>query len=179
MKRVMKSCFLVGVGIWLAGCYSSSNSWNRMDPQQIDQKSYAIAYAGTAQAYEDRVNGSYDIDSYIRGVDDYFNNRNSLPIEQIRGSLMNRFLDHNIYAYYSGIIDANSFQSKANYLSPKCWKLIDTQSATQGIHDAMLDLQKGSVRNDNYIKQGADLILHECVEKVEEENKAAVQQKAK
>lgn len=171
MKAVFKTCFVVGLVALVAGCSSKSSSWKRVSKQDIDQKSYAIAYAGTAQTYEDRMNGNYDIDSYIRGVNDYFNNRTTLPIEQIRGNLMNRMLDHNVYAYYSGVIDANSFQSKANYLSPTCWKMIDTKSATQGIQDAMLDLQKGKVRNDDYIKNGADQILHECVEKVAEENK--------
>lgn len=172
MKALVKACFIIGAVSLMVGCSSKSNSWVRISDQEIDQKSYAIAYAGTAQTYEDRVNGSYDINSYISGVNDYFNNRTTLPIEQIRGNLMNRMLDHNVYAYYSGVIDANSFQSKANYLSPNCWKMIDTKSATQGIHDAMLDLQKGKVRNDDYIKAGADQILHECVEKVEEDNKS-------
>lgn len=174
--KTLKSLLLLGAIVAVVGC-SSSAGWKRINENEIDQKSYAVAYAGTAQTYEDRVNGSYDIDAYMRGVDDYFNNRTALPIEQIRGSLMNRMLDHNVYAYYSGIIDANSFQTKANYLSPNCWKLIDTKSATQGIHDAMLDLQKGKVRNDDYIKNGADKILHECVEKVEEDNKQKVSKK--
>lgn len=173
MKSGLKSIFVISSVALIAACSWQSNGWQRINESEIDQKSYAIAYAGTAQTYEDRVNATYDINSYIQGVDDYFNNRTALPIEQIRGSLMNRMLDHNVYTYYSGIIDANSFQTKANYLSPNCWKMIDLKSATQGIHDAMLDLQKGSVRNDEYIKNGADQILHECVEKVAEENKAA------
>lgn len=173
MKNRLKPLFLFCTASFIVGCSSQPVGWQRLSEQEIDQKSYAIAYAGTAQTYEDRVNESYDIDSYMRGVNDYFTNRYEMPIEQIRSGLMNRMLDHNMYAYYSGILDANSFQSKANYLSPSCWKLIDTKSATQGIHDAMLDLKKGSVRNDAYIKDGADQILLECVEKVEADNKPA------
>lgn len=179
MKNRLKPLFLFGMTAFVVGCSSQPAGWQRLSEQEIDQKSYAIAYAGTAQTYEDRVNESYDVDSYMRGVNDYFTNRYEMPIEQIRSGLMNRMLDHNMYAYYSGILDANSFQSKANYLSPNCWKLIDTKSATQGIHDAMLDLKKGSVRNDTYIKEGADQILHECVEKVEADNKPAASATAK
>lgn len=171
MKTLVKSLLLCATAVAVIGC-SSQSRWQRISENEIDQKSYAIAYAGTAQTYEDRITATYDIDSYIRGVDDYFNNRTELPIEQIRGSLMNRMLDHDVYTYYSGILDANSFQNKANYLSPTCWKLIDTKSATQGIQDALLDLQKGTVRHDDYIKAGADQILLECVEKVEQESKA-------
>lgn len=179
MKTLLKSLFVVSAIAAVAGCSSQSTGWKRISANEIDQKSYAITYAGTAQTYEDRVNESYDIDSYMRGVDDWFNNKVSLPIEQIRGSLLNRMLDHNVYAYYSGVLDASSFQSKANSLSPKCWNLLHIPSATQGIHDAMLDLQKGKVRDDDYIKQGADQILHQCVESLETEKPKAETKKAK
>lgn len=170
MKAVFKSMAVISAVALLSACSTQSPSWKRLADSEIDQKSYAITYAGTAQTYEDRVNESYDIASYTRGVDDYFNNKNTLPIEQIRASLLNRMLDNDVYAYYSGVLDAHSFKSKMNYLSPQCWALIDTPSATQGIIDAMTDLQKRQVRtNDDYIKQGADEILHQCVGKVEED----------
>ena len=173
MKAVFKSLLAASVVLGLAACSSTPAGWKRISEGEIDQKSYAVAYGSTAQTYEDRVNESYDIDSYIRGVDDYFNNKTELPIEQIRGSLLNRMLDHDVYAYYSGVLDAASFQSKANYLSPKCWNLVHKPSVTQGIQDAMLDLQKGKARlNDEYIVKGADDFLHQCVEKVEDDQKA-------
>lgn len=167
MKAVLKSVFILSGLALVAGCQSTSSStWKQVS--NVDQKSYAITYAGTAQTYEGRVNESYDIQSYTRGVDDYFQNKNTLPIEQIRGSLLHRMLDNDIYAYYSGVLDAHSFKTKMNYLSPACWALIDLPSATQGIYDAMMDLQKNQVRTeDAYIKQGADDILHQCVNKVE------------
>lgn len=169
MKAGMKALFAAGT-VLMAGCSTQPAAWKQIKQNEIDQKSYAVAYAGTAQTYEDRVNASYDIESYVRGVDDYFNNKTTLPIEQIRGSLLNRMLDHNVYAYYSGVLDAASFQSKFNYLSPKCWSLVDLPSVTQGVNDAMRDLQQGKVRsNDDYIKQGADQILHQCVETLEAE----------
>lgn len=178
MKAVFKSLLAASVVFSLAACSSTTSSWKRISDGEIDQKSYAVAYAGTAQTYEDRVNESYDIDAYIRGVDDYFNNKNTLPIEQIRGSLLNRMLDHDVYAYYSGVLDAASFQSKANYLSPKCWSLVHKPSVTQGIQDAMLDLKQGKVRTgDAYIQKGAEDLLHECVEKVEDDQKNKQAQK--
>lgn len=87
-------------------------------------------------------------------------------------------LDHDVYAYYSGVLDAASFQSKANYLSPKCWSLVHKPSVTQGIQDAMLDLKQGKVRTgDAYIQKGAEDLLHECVEKVEDDQKNKQAQK--
>lgn len=173
MKAIIKPLFIFSTVAFVAACSSPSTGWKRIGENEIDQKSYAITYAGTAQTYEGRVNDSYDIVSYTKGVDDYFNNKNALPIEQIRGSLLNRMLDNDVYAYYSGILDAHSFKTKFTYLSPECWALIHLPSATQGINDAMIDLQKNQVRtNEEYIKQGADEILHQCVGKVEEEAQA-------
>lgn len=174
----VKSLWILSTAMVLAACGSQPSGWQRINQNEIDQKSYAITYAGTAQTYEGRVNDSYDIVSYTKGVDDYFNNKTTLPIEQIRGSLLNRMLDNDVYAYYSGVLDAHSFKSKIHYLSPKCWELIHLPSATQGINDAMTDLQKGQVRiHEEYIKQGADEILHQCVGKVEEEAQAPAGQK--
>lgn len=165
--KAIKSLAVLSV-VALSACSNQTSSWQRIAESEIDQKSYAITYAGTAQTYEGRVNDSYDIASYTRGVDDFFNNRNALPIEQIRSSMLNRMLDNDVYAYYSGVLDAYSFKSKIHYLSAKCWELIHLPSATQGIHDAMTDLQKHQVRTeDEYIKQGTDDILHQCVGKVE------------
>lgn len=176
MKAIFKSLFAVSALAVLSACSSSSSNWQGIKIEEIDQKSYAIMYAGTVQTYEDRINESYDIASYVRGVDDYFNNKNTLPIEQIRGSLLNRMLDNDVYAYYSGVLDAYSYKSKINYLSPNCWGLLHLPSATQGIHDAMHDLQKHRVRvNDEYIKQGADRILHQCIGKVEEDEQTSKQ----
>lgn len=174
--NMLKSFGVAGLVTLLAACSSQSTGWKRISQSEIDQKSYAVAYASTAQTYEDRVNASYDIDSYMRGVDDWYNKKVTLPVEQIRGSLMNRMLDHNVYAYYSGVLDASQFQANANRLSPKCWGMVHTPSVTQGVHDAMLDLQKGQVRlNDEYIKQGADQLLHQCVEQIEADQKASSQ----
>lgn len=176
MKTLLKSLTLVAALALLTACGSGKTSgWKRLAESDVDQKSYAIAYGATAQTYLDRVNASYDIDSFMHGVDDWFNKKVTLPIEQIRASLLNRMLDHNVYAYYSGVLYASELQQNAVRLSPKCWEIVQPASMAQGIHDAMLDLQKNKVRDDEYIKKGAEQILHLCVEQVEADQKAADQ----
>lgn len=180
MKSVLKSLSLIAVLAVLTACGSGKTSgWKRLADAEVDQKSYAIAYGATAQTYLDRVNESYDIDSFMHGVDDWYNKKVSLPIEQIRASLLNRMLDHNVYAYYSGVLYASEFQANATRLSPKCWEIVQPASVSQGIHDAMLDLQKNKVRDDEYIRKGAEDVLHLCVEKVEAEQKAEQPKKSK
>ncbi|VEI46885.1 Uncharacterised protein [Actinobacillus equuli] len=65
-----------------------------------------------------------------------------MPVEQIRAMILNRMMDHNIYAYYSGVLYAADLQGNFNHLDPECWNLVQTPSMSQGIHDAMLDIQK-------------------------------------
>ncbi|WP_373779072.1 hypothetical protein [Glaesserella sp.] len=172
MKSLFKSFFVVSALFVIAAC-SGKSGWNRIPDAEIDQKSYAIGYGATAQTYLDRVNENYDIDSFMQGVDDWFNKRVNLPIEQIRASLLNRMLDHDVYAYYSGVLYAAELQANSNRLSPTCWSFVHTNSITQGIHDAMMDLQKNKVRDDEYIHKGAEQILHLCVEQVEADAKKA------
>ena len=49
-------------------------------------------------------------------------------------------------------------------LSANCWQKVDSPSVTQGIYDAMRDLQKGKERgeNDAYISQGSEMLLKAC-----------------
>ena len=180
MKLHFKSLVLVSALFFITACsMTKSPSWKRLSDHEVDQKSYAIGYGATAQTYLDRVNESYDIDSFMNGASDWFNQKVTLPIEQIRASLLNRMLDHNIYAYYSGVLYAAELQQNSNRLSPTCWSFVQPNSIAQGIHDAMLDLQKNKVRDDEYIKQGAEQILHLCVKQVEKEQKAPKKAKAK
>ncbi|QGM81183.1 hypothetical protein [Otariodibacter oris] len=166
----LKHFFSLVVVLALSACsLNEPTGWTRLANDQIDQKSYAIGYGATAQTYLDRVNQSFDIDSFTRGVDDWYSQRVTLPIEQIRASLLNRMLDHDVYAYYSGVLYAAELQGNANRLSPKCWSFVEPKSTTQGINDAMVDLQKNQVRDDDYIKEGAEEILHLCVAQVEKD----------
>lgn len=179
MKSVLKSLTLMVAVAVLAACSGKTSGWKRLADSEVDQKSYAIAYSATAQTYLDRVNESYDIDAFMHGVDDWYNKKVSLPIEQIRASLLNRMLDHDVYAYYSGVLYAAELQQNATRLSPKCWEIVQPASMSQGIHDAMLDLQKNKLRDDEYIKKGAEDILHLCVEQVEADQKAVKPKKTK
>lgn len=153
----------------LVACSSTQNEWQRLDSNQVDQKSYAVGYGTAAQTYEGRVNATFDVNAFMNGVNDWYNGKIGLPLEQIRASMLNRMLDHHIYAYYSGAEYAADLQGKFNYVDPNCWKLVQPQSITQGIHDAMLDLQKNKIRDDAYIKQGVDDLLHQCVKTVAED----------
>lgn len=171
MKLFWKTALFSLFSLLVIGCSSSNSAWKRLPAEKLDQKSYAVGYSATAQSYADRVNESYEIDEFIRGADDWLGKRVALPIEQIRSSLLNRMLDHHIYAYYSGVLYAAELQMNFSRLSANCWSVIDTPSLTQGIFDAMSDLQRHRVREDDYLKQGAEKILHLCVEAVEKEQK--------
>ncbi|WGE31226.1 hypothetical protein NYR60_04950 [Actinobacillus genomosp. 2] len=179
MKTLIKPILVCLTLAVLTAC-SSKSSWTRLNDSEVDQKSYAIAYGATAQTYADRVNESYDINSFMNGVDAWYNKKVNMPVEQIRAMILNRMMDHNIYAYYSGVLYAADLQGNFNHLDPNCWSFVQTPSMSQGIHDAMLDIQKNTVRSDEYIKNGVEQILHLCVKTmVEDENKAEVKTKAK
>lgn len=181
MKHFIKSILVLTTLSVLVACSSNNKSgWTRLNDSEVDQKSYAIAYGATAQTYADRVNASYDINSFMNGVNDWYTKKVALPVEQIRAMTMNRMLDHNIYAYYSGVLYAADLQNNFNHLDPNCWSLIQPASMTQGIYDAMSDLQKNNVRSDEYIKNGVEQILHLCVKTIaEDEHKGKTKGKNK
>ncbi|QHB16615.1 MULTISPECIES: hypothetical protein [Mannheimia] len=163
MKKTIKSILMMTTIAFLVACSSNKNGWKLLNYSAVDQKSYAIAYSTTAQTYQDRVNESYDINAFMNGVNDWYTKKITLPVEQIRAMTINRMLDHNVYAYYSGVLYAADLQANFNHLSPTCWNLLQPTSMSQGIRDAMLDLQKNKVRSDNYIKNGVEQILQHCV----------------
>lgn len=139
-----------------------------LDEDQIDQKSYASAYAATVQTYSGRVNKDYDVNSFANGANDWYLNRILVPIDEVKTKLyQGGGVDSQVYAYYSGVVFAYELQNNFNRLSADCWRNISPSSATQGIYDAMLDLQKGQPRSldDEYIAQGSDQILKLCAGK--------------
>ncbi|PJG82062.1 hypothetical protein [Caviibacterium pharyngocola] len=138
-----------------------------LDKDKIDQKSYATAYAATVETYRGRVNQDYDVNSFGSGANDWYLGRILVPVEQIKTNLYQGGHDSNVYAYYSGVVFAAELQNNFNRLNANCWSHIDQPSATQGIYDAMLDLQKDKVRseNDEYITQGSEQILKICTGK--------------
>ncbi|MDH2924333.1 hypothetical protein A4A71_02980 [Nicoletella semolina] len=172
MKSLFNTTVVAFIFFILTGCVNDSSGWKRLPDSQVDQKSYAIGYSTTAQTYLERVNETYDIQAFIRGSNDWLNQKIALPVEQIRASLLNRMLDHPVYAYYSGVLYAAELQNNFNRLSQNCWHFVQSASLIQGIWDAMYDIRKNSVRDDQYIQQGADQFLHLCVLQLESEQKA-------
>ena len=185
MKILVKIFLICTVGL-IAACSNKNSPLPRLSEAELDQKSYAIAYSVTGQTYKDRVTKSYDIPEFISGVTNWYFNRVSMPIEQVQALTLNRLVDHKEYAYYSGVIFASAFQQKVDYLDPSCWGLLHKPSMIQGMDDAMHDLQKGKVRDDEYIQNGADQIIQLCVKtiaydenKPQKATKKAVKNKAK
>ncbi|MFQ1023758.1 hypothetical protein ACIWO4_10780 [Avibacterium paragallinarum] len=174
MFRVL---FTVMMATTIAGCSSVSsyipfvNNEKKvinLDQDKIDQKSYAAAYAATVQTYSGRVNEGFDVNSFSSGVNDWYRNRILVPLDEVKAKLyQSNGIDSQVYAYYSGVVFAAELQNNFNRLSTNCWSQIETPSVTQGIYDAMLDLQKGKAKSadDEYIAQGNDQILKICVEK--------------
>lgn len=134
---------------------------------KIDQKSYAAAYEATVATYKGRVTKEFYVDNFASGANDWYLGRILVPIKQIQDKLYTGGHGSDVYAYYSGVLHAEALQNNFNRLSPTCWSKIDTPSVTQGIYDAMSDLQKGKERgeDDEYIAQGSDELLKACTSK--------------
>ena len=136
-----------------------------LDRDNIDQKSYAAAYEATLATYKGRVNESFQVDNFASGAKNWYLGRILLPVEEIQQKLYSGSgHDSDVYAYYSGVLHAAALEQNFNRLSPTCWSKIDSPSVTQGIYDAMLDLQKGTERaeNDEYIAAGSEALLRVC-----------------
>lgn len=164
MKTFFKSLSVAFSYLLLTACISStSNDWQPIRGE-VDQKSYAIGYETTAQTYQDRVSQHFDIRAFMKGADHWFNQKITLPIEQIRLGMFNRMLDGDVYAYNSGILYAEELQQNIQRLSPNCWgEVINTKSLMQGIFAAMSDVQKNRVRDDDYLREGTEQVLQQCV----------------
>lgn len=134
-----------------------------LNKDEIDQKSYAVAYASTVQTYRGQVKKDYDVNSFASGVKDWYSNRILVPIEQIKGKL-SQGIDSNVHAYYSGVVFAYDLQNNFSRLSSTCWSHIDRESMTQGVYDAMLDIRKEKIRSDedDYIVKGSEMLLQHC-----------------
>ena len=157
------------VAVMLAGCSSISDMTSYipfmgkdkkvidLDKDKIDQKSYAAAYEATVATYKDRVTKNFFVDNFASGANDWYLGRIVVPIKQIQDKLYTGGHDSDVYAYYSGVLHAEALQTNFSRLSANCWQKVDSPSVTQGIYDAMRDLQKGKERgeNDAYIPKVA------------------------
>jgi len=124
---------------------------------------YAVAYASTVQTYRGQVKKDYDVNSFASGAKDWYLGRILVPIEKIKEKL-SQGIDSNVHAYYSGVVFAHELQNNFSRLSATCWSNIDRQSMTQGVYDAMLDVQKDKIRSDDdeYIVKGSEMLLNLC-----------------
>lgn len=174
MKAAMT---LLAAGVILTGCSWQNNNWSPVNEQARDQKSYAIGYEATMQTYSERVDEHFDTTSFMRGVNEWYNKKMPLPVEQIRASIMNRMLDHSVYVYYSGALYAAELQGRFNYLDQNCWNLVQPDSISAGIFAAMQDLKNNTKRDDAYIQNGLEELSHLCVKTVAEDEKKARQTK--
>lgn len=171
---MLKKFLLVAVMVLLSACSSwqdyvpfmgESKNVINLEQDKIDQKSYATAYQATVQTYSGRVNKDYLVDSFARGANDWLNGNVSLSLEQIKTNL---YSEHGqpteTFTYYSGVVFAGDLQANFNRLNKDCWQYIERASLSQGIYDAMLDLQNNKVRseNDEYLVKGADQLLNIC-----------------
>ena len=173
---MFKKISIFFVAVMLAGCSSISDMTSyipfmgkdkkviNLDKDKIDQKSYAAAYEATVATYKDRVNKNFFVDNFASGANDWYLGRIVVPIKQIQDKLYTGGHDSDVYAYYSGVLHAEALQTNFSRLSENCWQKVDSPSVTQGIYDAMRDLQKGKERgeNDTYISQGSEMLLKAC-----------------
>lgn len=173
---MFKKISIFFVAVMLAGCSSISDMTSYipfmgkdkkvidLDKDKIDQKSYAAAYEATVATYKDRVTKNFFVDNFANGANDWYLGRIVVPIKQIQDKLYTGGHDSDVYAYYSGVLHAEALQTNFSRLSANCWQKVDSPSVTQGIYDAMRDLQKGKERgeNDAYISQGSEMLLKAC-----------------
>lgn len=165
---MFKKLSMATIVIALSGCSSlpflgNAKSVINLEQSQIDQKSYAVAYSATIQSHTGLVKKDYDVHSFASGAKDWYNNRILVSVDQIKAKLATG-MESQIHAYYSGVVFASELQQNFSRLSQNCWGNIHHPSLTQGIYDAMLDLQKGEVRseNDDYLTQGSEQLLKVC-----------------
>ena len=113
------------------------------------------------------MNENYFVDNFASGANDWYLGRILVPVKQIQDKLYTGGHDSDVYAYYSGVLHAEALQANLKRLNANCWEKVDSQSITQGIYDAMRDLQKGKERgeNDEYIAQGSEALLKACTSK--------------
>ncbi|MDP8032800.1 hypothetical protein QJU43_00400 [Pasteurella atlantica] len=166
MQKIISTICLI-MGLFIITACNQSPYFQSVAKDKLDQKSYAVGYGSASQTYQDRVDNTYDIDAFIKGVTQFYNGEITQPIKQIRANTLNKMLDHNIYAYYNGILFASDLKQNFYHLNAQCWTLTDTQSMIQGIYEAMNDLKNNNVKHNDYISKGYDEILHLCVKKME------------
>lgn len=161
----MKKTLLVGLMLSLSACslWPGEKKVIDLSKDQLDQKSYAIAYETTVASYQGKVNQNYDVNAFARGAKTWFAQGILVPVSEIRSKL-GQGLNSDIHAYYSGVVFAADLQHNFARLGKNCWEKTDRPSLSQGVYDAMLDLRRGKDRSqsDQYIIQGSEMLLKMC-----------------
>lgn len=165
MLNKSRKCLMIGLIFSLSACslWQGEKKVINLSKDQLDQKSYAVAYETTVASYQGKVNQDYDVNSFAGGVQDWFSQRILVSIADIKTKL-GKGLNSDIHAYYSGVVFAYDLQQNFSRLGKNCWGKIDRPSLSQGIYEAMLDLRKGKDRSqeDKYIIQGSEMLLKMC-----------------
>ncbi|QDJ12509.1 hypothetical protein CEP45_01010 [Mergibacter septicus] len=153
--------------LWLSACSNQSNiapAIPQLSQQALDQKSFATGYQVTLQTYRGQIDFNYPIKDFNQGVADWFAGRYPDGIAQLKQDLYAKGIGYTktIFSYYSGVIFAAELSQNLNYMG--CEK-VDFLSLRQGIGEAMQDLQRGKLREDDaYLEQGMDLMFSVCQE---------------
>jgi hypothetical protein len=147
----------------LIGCSSSKPVIDLPDSQR-DQTSYAIAYQTTVQSFQGIVDKNYEVDAFTRGAQAWYRGDIKESVATVRDRLYNQLQDSNVYAFRSGIVFAGELQNNFSRLNKNCWSTLNKPSLTQGIYDAMRDLRKDKIRdeNDQYLVIGTEKFLSLC-----------------
>ncbi len=174
IKKSLKLSFVIFIMTWLSACsFSSFTSYIPftgddkkvidLDKKEIDQKSYAVGYASALATYKGQVNENYDVHSFANGAKEWYERKILVSLDQIRTRLA-QGLDSNAHAYYSGVVFAADLQNNFARVSQNCWSQVQTPSLTQGIYDAMIDLQKNQAKSeeDSELVQGQEELLKIC-----------------
>ncbi|TNH04586.1 hypothetical protein FHQ26_07180 [Testudinibacter sp. TR-2022] len=158
LKKLISTSFI----LLLIGC--SNKAVIDLPDSQRDAKSYAIAYQTTVQSFQGIVGENYEVDDFTRGAQAWYRGDIKTSIANIRDQLYNQLQDSDLYAFRSGVVFAGELQNNFSRLNQNCWSLLNKPSLTQGIYDAMRDLRRDRVReeNDPYLTAGTEQFLQNC-----------------
>lgn len=159
---MLKKGLLAAAALFLAAC--SNNAVIDLPTSERDQASYAIAYQTTLQSFQGVVGENYEVDDFTRGVQAWYRGDIKESVADIRAKLYNQLQDSDVYAFRSGVVFAGELQANFSRLSDACWAQLNKPSLTQGIYDAMRDLRRDRVRdeNDRTLTLGTEQFLQRC-----------------
>ncbi|MBE2896019.1 hypothetical protein HPC38_03915 [Pasteurellaceae bacterium HPA106] len=165
----------------LSGCSLFNNSAVIDLPAgERDTPSYMIGYQTATQTYHGTIDRQYDVDEFTRGVQAWYRGDVKEPLESLRQKLYNKLQDSNVYEFRKGAVFAGDVQNNLSQFSPGCWAKLNKPSITQGIYDAMRDLQKQRVTySEAQLNQGYEAFVRLCPPKAQSAVKGKTKHKGK